>query len=101
MTDINPTVPLVPQRVENAIKERLKKRALDKCAIFVDEYADCSRGRTFSVLWACRGFLANARDCTNKYTSENEINKFKRAYVELQNSRLSELEQDNQHNENQ
>jgi COX assembly protein 1 len=79
----------VPQRVENAIKERLKKRALEKCSDVVDKYADCTRGRTFSSLWACRSSLLEVTACTKKYTSENEINKLKMAYIELENARLS------------
>jgi len=80
-------VPLVPQRVENAIHERLKKRAQSKCKSEIQSYAQCTQERTISALWHCRTLLLDMKNCTSKYANEAEVIKFKIGYEELQRER--------------
>jgi len=96
MTEQTNVIPLLPQRVENAIKERLKRRALERCDVQIAQYAQCTQTKTISALWSCRPFLLEMKACTAKYTSETEVNKLRLAYDELQ--RYRELEQNNQGN---
>uniref|UniRef100_A0A6B2LV21 COX assembly mitochondrial protein n=1 Tax=Arcella intermedia TaxID=1963864 RepID=A0A6B2LV21_9EUKA len=65
----------------------MKHRALGKCQGEIDGYANCTKERTFTALWACRSLLHKMKDCTSYYANDEEVAKFKVAYASLQRER--------------
>ena len=52
-------VPPVPA----ALFFRLKEHGFEKCKAYSVAYADCCRGRVFSMAWACRKQMHELSDC--------------------------------------
>jgi len=72
----------VPQRVETAIRERLRIRSSKLCDDIIKEFAACAKGRTVSVWWAC-GSLNNQRKvCIHTHTNEDTVNLYKKEYLD-------------------
>lgn len=51
---------------------RLKKKGFEECRDYSAAYADCCRGRVFSVVWSCRDEMKSLSMCMDKYTSKLE-----------------------------
>ncbi|KAF0910554.1 hypothetical protein E2562_002996 [Oryza meyeriana var. granulata] len=39
----------VKKKVEEALRSKMKQKALKECDFYCSKYAECARGRTFSV----------------------------------------------------
>lgn len=44
-------------------------------------YNECAKGRTISMLWACRAAYAASQDCVRQYINEPNIEEMKRRWV--------------------
>ncbi|KDN42504.1 hypothetical protein K437DRAFT_237726 [Tilletiaria anomala UBC 951] len=69
-------------REQETLLKQTKADALKKCDEFVKAFADCSRGRTISVAWACRGDHKAMQGCLRQYTSEEAMDKVRRDYLQ-------------------
>ncbi|CAI5464958.1 unnamed protein product [Closterium sp. Yama58-4] len=58
------------KKVEEALRSRMKERALKECAREIEAYADCVRGRVFSIVWACRAHATELNECLHQYTND-------------------------------
>nr|ABD96958.1 hypothetical protein [Tarenaya spinosa] len=48
----------VKKKVEEALRSKMKAKALMECDHYTSKYAQCATGRTLSVVWQCRcGFV--------------------------------------------
>ncbi|KAK4537739.1 hypothetical protein CDCA_CDCA14G3764 [Cyanidium caldarium] len=70
MSDSSEYVPVLKHLGEMSMMEDVKKAALKRCDEQVQQFARCTRGRYFSVLWACRESLRRMNDCVAQYTTE-------------------------------
>eukprot|EP00891_Asterochloris_glomerata_P009223 jgi/Astpho2/9223/e_gw1.00138.47.1_t len=74
--------PEVPRKVEEALIFRLKHAAMKQCRSTAGAYADCCRGRSFSMAWACRGQLRDFSACLGQHTGDEYLNKLKLRWVQ-------------------
>lgn len=61
--ELDGPVPEVPKGVEVTLMKQLKETARRMCAPAIEEYGNCTRNRTFSIVWACRKQLNQMNDC--------------------------------------
>jgi len=78
------------RREEADILERGKKDALKACDAVVQEFTDCARGRTVSVLWSCHGRLNAMKGCMRDYLNLERIDEMKRDYILHRDDRKQE-----------
>lgn len=52
-----------------------------RCASLIDAYNACAKGRTVSMLWACRAAYAQSQDCVRAYVNQANIDEMKRRWV--------------------
>jgi hypothetical protein len=77
-------VPVVPQYIEEALLDRLKKKAREKCKQQIENYVECTKNRVFSIAWKCRGHLKEMNDCLGNYTKKKELDRLKIEWAKLQ-----------------
>ncbi|XP_057962287.1 uncharacterized protein LOC131153842 isoform X3 [Malania oleifera] len=59
----------VKKKVEEALRSKMKQKALKECDQFTAKYAECAAGRTLSVVWRCRKQAKQLNDCLHLLTS--------------------------------
>ncbi len=52
-----------------------------RCAPLIDAYNACAKGRTVSMLWACRAAYEASQDCVREYVNQPNIDEMKRRWV--------------------
>ncbi|GJP36244.1 hypothetical protein CLOM_g20777 [Closterium sp. NIES-68] len=72
------------KKVEEALRTRMKERALKECHKEIEAYAECVRGRVFSIVWACRAHSNDLNNCLHQYTNDAVLDQYKRDYMEQQ-----------------
>ncbi|CAI7852905.1 unnamed protein product, partial [Closterium sp. NIES-53] len=78
------------------LRSKMKERALKECAREIEAYADCVRGRVFSIVWACRAHATELNQCLHQYTNDAVLDQYKRDYMAQQQQLLQEQEQEKQ-----
>ncbi|KAG8074325.1 hypothetical protein GUJ93_ZPchr0006g43288 [Zizania palustris] len=71
----------VKKKVEEALRSKMKQKALKDCDFYCSKYADCARGRTFTVVWQCRKQAKELNDCLHQFTNDEVLEEMKKAYV--------------------
>ncbi|KLO20234.1 hypothetical protein SCHPADRAFT_817096 [Schizopora paradoxa] len=51
------------RREEDALLKATKARALKECDKLVKDFAECTSGRSVSLIWACRKKYREVQDC--------------------------------------
>ncbi|KAL8200475.1 hypothetical protein R6Q57_011814 [Mikania cordata] len=57
----------VKKKVEEALKSKMKAKALKECDYYTAKYAECATGKTFSVVWKCRAQAKELNNCLHDY----------------------------------
>ncbi|KAK9808881.1 hypothetical protein WJX72_005664 [[Myrmecia] bisecta] len=70
------------RKVEEALLYKLKQHAMKSCAHYAKAYAECCSGRVMSMVWACRGELADLNGCLHKHTKDEVLSEVKRRWME-------------------
>lgn len=72
-----------PQKTTNnkELAYRLGVVAEKRCAPLIDAYNACAKGRTVSMLWACRAAYEASQDCVRQYVNQPNIDEMKRRWV--------------------
>ncbi|KAL8137448.1 hypothetical protein V2J09_003449 [Rumex salicifolius] len=78
----------VKKKVEEALRSKMKVKALKECDHYVSKYAECAYGRTLSLVWKCRGQAKELNDCLHQFTNDAVLEEMKKSYV-LQNEGTS------------
>ncbi|XP_030536847.1 uncharacterized protein DDB_G0275933 [Rhodamnia argentea] len=71
----------VKKKVEEALRSKMKQKALKECDYYTSRYAECATGRTFSVVWQCRKQAKELNDCLHHYTNDAVLEEMKREYA--------------------
>ncbi|GMH04303.1 hypothetical protein Nepgr_006142 [Nepenthes gracilis] len=71
----------VKKKVEEALRSKMKKKALKECDHLTSKYAECSSGRTLSVVWKCRQQAKELNDCLHQYTNDAVMEEMKNDYM--------------------
>ncbi|KAF8389786.1 hypothetical protein HHK36_024305 [Tetracentron sinense] len=56
----------VKKKVEEALRSKMKQKALKECDWYTSKYAECAAGRTFSIIWQCRKQAKELNDCLHQ-----------------------------------
>eukprot|EP00897_Mesotaenium_endlicherianum_P009604 jgi/Mesen1/8672/ME000508S08052 len=78
------------KKVEEALRSKMKARALKECDGAAKEFADCARGRVMSVVWACRAQAKQLNECLYKFTNDQVLDSYKREWLLEQESKAKE-----------
>ncbi|CAH1413530.1 unnamed protein product [Lactuca virosa] len=70
----------VKKKVEEALRSKMKAKALKECDYYTAKYAECASGRTFSVVWACRKQAKELNNCLHEFTNDNVLEQMKKEY---------------------
>ncbi|MCO5569518.1 hypothetical protein L7F22_023231 [Adiantum nelumboides] len=54
------------KKVEEALRTKMKVKALQECDALAAKYAECASGRTLSVVWACRSQFKLLNECLHQ-----------------------------------
>ncbi|KAF8718857.1 hypothetical protein HU200_025165 [Digitaria exilis] len=65
----------------------MKQKALKECDFYCSKYAECARGRTFSVVWQCRKQAKELNECLHQFTNDSVLEEMKKAYMVEQESK--------------
>jgi COX assembly protein 1 len=49
-----------------ALRSKMKQKALKECDQYTSKYAQCSLGRTLSVVWQCRKQAKELNECLHQ-----------------------------------
>lgn len=74
-------VPVVSKRVEEGLLEKQRVIARDKCRPLIEEFVECTKTGTVSVVWRCRPLRDQVNECLKPYTSKEVLDQMKRDYV--------------------
>ncbi|KAL9670792.1 hypothetical protein QQ045_008350 [Rhodiola kirilowii] len=77
----------VKKKVEEALRSKMKQKALKECEFFTSKYAQCAMGRTLSVVWKCRKQAAELNDCLHQFTNDSVLEEMKRTYTLQQDAK--------------
>ncbi|KAL7101754.1 hypothetical protein ACP275_08G074300 [Erythranthe tilingii] len=56
----------VKKKVEEALRSKMKHKALKECEYYTTRYAECAMGRTLSVVWKCRKQANELNECLHQ-----------------------------------
>ncbi|CAM6089023.1 unnamed protein product [Calypogeia fissa] len=71
----------VQKKVEEALRSKMKSRALKECDNMIAKFAECAKGRTLSVVWTCRSQSRDLNECLHQYTNDEVLAEYKRQYL--------------------
>ncbi|CAB4274442.1 uncharacterized protein Pyn_27807 [Prunus yedoensis var. nudiflora] len=79
----------VKKKVEEALRSKMKQKALQECKDLASKYAECSYGRTISVVWQCRQQAKELNECLHQFTNDDVLEEMKRDYMLQQDGKVS------------
>ncbi|XP_009601670.1 uncharacterized protein LOC107771501 [Nicotiana tabacum] len=71
----------VKKKVEEALRSKMKQKALQQCNHYTAKYAECASGRTLSVVWQCRKQAKELNGCLHQYTNDSVLEEMKKEYM--------------------
>ncbi|KAF7819999.1 Cytochrome c oxidase biogenesis protein Cmc1-like [Senna tora] len=71
----------VKKKVEEALRSKMKQKALKECDQYTSKYAQCASGRTLSVVWQCRKQAKELNACLHQFTNDAVLEEMKKEYV--------------------
>ncbi|KAK9924736.1 hypothetical protein M0R45_033089 [Rubus argutus] len=79
----------VKKKVEEALRSKMKQKAMKECKDYASKYAECSTGRTISVVWQCRQEAKELNNCLHQFTNDDVLEEMKRQYMLQQQEKES------------
>ncbi|KAI5684268.1 hypothetical protein M9H77_05496 [Catharanthus roseus] len=79
----------VKKKVEEALRSKMKQKALKECNQYTAKYAECASGRTLSVIWQCRQQAKELNECLHQFTNDSVLEEMKKAYMLQQDGKGS------------
>ncbi|VFQ70247.1 unnamed protein product [Cuscuta campestris] len=71
----------VKKKVEEALRSKMKQRALKECDKCAAKYAECATGKTISVVWKCRKQAKELNNCLHQFTNDTVLEEMKKEYT--------------------
>ncbi|KAK7272897.1 hypothetical protein RIF29_13939 [Crotalaria pallida] len=71
----------VKKKVEEALRSKMKQKALKECDYYTSKYAECASGRTLSVVWKCRQQAKDLNACLHQFTNDGVLEEMKKDYM--------------------
>eukprot|EP00262_Sarcandra_glabra_P002588 TRINITY_DN1297_c0_g1_i1.p1 TRINITY_DN1297_c0_g1~~TRINITY_DN1297_c0_g1_i1.p1 ORF type:complete len:106 (-),score=19.70 TRINITY_DN1297_c0_g1_i1:54-371(-) len=82
----------VKKKVEEALRSKMKQKALKECDYYTSKYAECAVGRTLSVVWQCRKLAKELNECLHQFTNDSVLEEMKKNYMAEQDGNGAENE---------
>ncbi|XP_075498483.1 uncharacterized protein LOC142536925 [Primulina tabacum] len=79
----------VKKKVEEALRSKMKQKALKECYRYTEKYAECAAGRTLSVVWKCRKQANELNECLHQYTNDSVLEQMKKEYTLQQEAKAT------------
>ncbi|KAK9742491.1 hypothetical protein RND81_03G176700 [Saponaria officinalis] len=79
----------VKKKVEEALRSKMKQKALKECDYFTAKYAECASGRTLSVVWKCRQQAKELNSCLHQFTNDSVLEDMKKEYMLQEDAKIS------------
>lgn len=79
----------VKKKVEEALRSKMKQKALKECDMYAAKYAECARGKTLSVVWQCRKQAKELNECLHHFTNDSVLEDMKKDYSLKQDKQVS------------
>ncbi|XP_074376186.1 uncharacterized protein LOC141717867 [Apium graveolens] len=76
----------VKKKVEEALRSKMKVKALKECDQLAAKYAECATGKTISVIWQCRKQAKELNECLHQFTNDSVLEEMKKQYTLQQDS---------------
>ncbi|KIS67175.1 uncharacterized protein UMAG_12296 [Mycosarcoma maydis] len=73
---------ILSNREEDTLMKQQKAKALKQCRAQMQDFVECSKTRTISMLWSCRDQKHALRDCLRTYTSEEAMEREKQTFLQ-------------------
>ncbi|KAL8479749.1 hypothetical protein ACS0TY_026091 [Phlomoides rotata] len=77
----------VKKKVEEALRSKMKQKALKECDQYTSRYAECAVGRTMSVVWKCRKQAKELNECLHQFTNDDVLEQLKKEYRKQEENR--------------
>ncbi|WCJ25395.1 Cytochrome c oxidase biogenesis protein Cmc1-like [Euphorbia peplus] len=71
----------VKKKEEEALRHKMKVKALKECDQFTQKYAECASGRTISAVWKCRQQFNELNVCLHQFTNDTILEEMKKEYM--------------------
>ncbi|KAM7524200.1 hypothetical protein LguiA_014102 [Lonicera macranthoides] len=71
----------VKKKVEEALRSKMKQKALKECDLYTAKYAECAAGKTISVIWQCRKQAKELNECLHQFTNDSVLEEMKKDYM--------------------
>ncbi|KAJ3680742.1 hypothetical protein LUZ60_017020 [Juncus effusus] len=71
----------VKKKVEEALRSKMKAKALKECDDLCAKYAECAAGKTLSVIWRCRKQAKDLNECLHQFTNDSVLEEMKKSYM--------------------
>ncbi|XP_044467810.1 uncharacterized protein DDB_G0275933-like [Mangifera indica] len=71
----------VKKKVEEALRSKMKQKALKECDRYTSKYAECAIGKTISIVWQCRKQAKELNNCLHQFTNDSALEEMKREYM--------------------
>ncbi|XP_020253378.1 uncharacterized protein DDB_G0275933 [Asparagus officinalis] len=71
----------VKKKVEEALRSKMKQKALKQCEQYTAKYAECAVGKTISVVWSCRKQAKELNECLHQFTNDGVLEEMKKNYM--------------------
>mmetsp|Transcript_12273 Transcript_12273/g.29973 ORF Transcript_12273/g.29973 Transcript_12273/m.29973 type:complete len:111 (+) Transcript_12273:75-407(+) len=71
----------VSRQAENKIAGKLGLLAEKHCKSLIEAYNMCAKGRSFSMMWACRKRYADSQDCVHLYVNDSNLTEVKTRWI--------------------
>ncbi|PIN02004.1 hypothetical protein CDL12_25490 [Handroanthus impetiginosus] len=71
----------IKKKVEEALRSKMKQKALKECDHYAAKYAECAAGRTLSIVLKCRKQAKELNQCLHLYTNDAILEQMKKEYM--------------------
>ncbi|MEW5312583.1 MAG: hypothetical protein WDW38_004207 [Sanguina aurantia] len=74
---------IVSRHASNKITYKLSQLAEERCHGLIESFNLCAKGRSFSMVWACKSKYTASNECVHKYVCAENIDVVCKRWVDL------------------
>ena len=64
----------VSRHASNKITYKITMIAEQECKQSIEDFNQCAKGRSFSMVWACKAKYKASQDCVHQYLNDTNVN---------------------------
>lgn len=70
------------RQATNKITYKITMIAQERCKQVIEDYNLCAKGRSISMLWACREKYNQSQDCVHQFLNDRTLDIVKRRWID-------------------